>query len=450
MAESLNDLAGYQRHIRRQLKSLAPVFAKAAIGDFSGQVAIPEKEDELTEFMVGVQIILDTIREKVKELEDSLTQLQAANDIIATEKARIEAILDGMGEGLVTVDDSWHTTYINEPAIALLGGHARIVGQDATQVLRLEDSDGRIVPEAKHPITKVIGSRRRVQVDLTKRPAYYVRTGTTERRRIGFTVTPILNLRRTVGAAIVLRDMTDEANMDRAKSEIISIASHQLRTPLTAIRWYVTSLLRDEEDLSPAQHIEYLQRVHDANQHMIRLVDDLLNVSRIDLGTLALQPRPIDLLKTIETVLKELAVEIAGKKLHIAETSNNHMQPVVVDPNSLHIIVQNLVSNAVKYSLEHGHVSITIQQQAENALLQISDEGVGIPADQQAKVFSKLFRASNAQRVAVDGSGLGLYVTKAMVERAGGQIWFESIEGKGSTFYVTLPSKKVTKESKET
>jgi signal transduction histidine kinase len=446
LAESLNDLERYQRYVRRQLKSLAPIFAKAAIGDFSGQVAIPEKEDELTEFMVGVQIILDTIREKVKELENSLSQLQAANDIIAIEKARIEAILDGMGEGLVTVDGSWHTTYINEPAIALLGEHARIVGQDATQVLRLEDSDGKMVPEAKHPITKAIGSRRRVQVDLTKRPAYYVRTGPTERRRIGFTVTPILNVRRTVGAAIVLRDMTEEANMDRAKSEIISIASHQLRTPLTAIRWYVTSLLRDEEDLTPAQHIEYLQRVHDANQHMIRLVDDLLNVSRIDLGTLALQPRPIDLLKAMGIVLRELAVEIAGKKLHIVETSNSHMQPVVIDPNSLHIVLQNLVSNAVKYSVEGGQVSITIQQQAENALIQIADEGVGIPADQQPKIFSKLFRASNAQRVAVDGSGLGLYVTKAMVERTGGQIWFESIEGKGSTFYVTLPSGKVTKD----
>jgi signal transduction histidine kinase len=243
----------------------------------------------------------------------------------------------------------------------------------------------------------------------------------------------------------VLRDMTDEANMDRAKSEIISIASHQLRTPLTAIRWYVTSLLRDEEDLSPAQHIEYLQRIHDANQHMIRLVDDLLNVSRIDLGTLTLQPRPTDLLKIFDAVLKELAVEIAGKKLHIAENSNSHMQPVLVDPNSLHIILQNVVSNAVKYSLEGGHITITIQQQAEQALLQVSDEGVGIPAEQQPKIFSKLFRASNAQKVAVDGSGLGLYVTKAMVERAGGRVWFESVEGKGTTFYVTLPSANVSK-----
>jgi signal transduction histidine kinase len=441
LAEIVSDLERYQRHIRRQLKSLAPIFAQAAIGDFSGQVTLPKEEDELTEFFVGVQIMLDTIREKVDELEASLSQLQAANDIIATEKARVEAILNGMGEGLLIVDESWHTTYINEPAIALLGAHARIVGQDATQVLRLEDAEGVMIPEAKHPITKVIGSRRRISVDLIKGPAYYVRTGVTERRRIGFTITPILNLRKATGAAVVLRDMTEEANMDRAKSEIISIASHQLRTPLTAIRWYATSLLKDEEELSPAQHVEYLQRIHDANQHMIQLVDDLLNVSRIDLGTLTLQPRPTSLLKILDAVLKELAVEIAGKKLHIIENSNSHMLPVFVDPNSLHIILQNLVSNAVKYSLEGGQVTISVQQQAESAMIEVSDQGVGIPDEQQPKIFSKLFRASNAQRVSVDGSGLGLYVTKAMVERAGGRIWFESVESKGTTFYVALPSK---------
>jgi signal transduction histidine kinase len=441
LAEPLNELERYQRHIRRQLQMLAPVFAKAAIGDFSGQVKLPKEENELTEFFVGVQIILDTIREKVGELEASLTQLQAVNDLVATEKARIEAILDGMGEGLVTVDESWHTTYINEPAIDLLGDHSRIVGQDATQVIRLEDADGKIITEAKHPVAKAIGSRRRISVDLTKRPAYYVRTGTTQRRRIGFTITPILNSRKAAGAAIVLRDMTEEANMDRAKSEIISIASHQLRTPLTAIRWYATSLLKDEEDLSPQQRVEYLQRIHDANQHMIQLVDDLLNVSRIDLGTLTLQPRPTNLLRTLDAVLKELAVEIAGKKLKIVENSNNHMKPVIVDPNSLHIIVQNLVSNAVKYSHEKGQVSITVQQQTENAVIEVKDDGVGIPAEQQPKVFSKLFRASNAQRIATDGSGLGLYVTKALVERTGGRIWFESVEGQGTTFFVTLPSK---------
>lgn len=436
------DLAEYQRHIQKRLKTLTPVFAKAVIGDFSSQVPIPEKEDELTEFFVGVQIILDTIREKVGELETSLSDLHAANNIIASEKARVEAILDGLGEGLLTVDANWRVNYINEPAIALLGENARILGQDATQVLRLEDAAGKLLPEVKHPIPKAIGKRSRVAVDMTKGAALYVRPGSgQERRRVALTITPILSEGHVAGAAVVLRDITEESNIDWAKTEIISIASHQLRTPLTAIKWYVAALLREEEDITPEQSEKYLQRVYDANQHMIELVDALLNVSRIDLGTLSLQPKAVSIQATLKDVLKELAVEIKNKELTVHTEANQQLLPAFFDPNGLHIIMQNLISNAVKYSAKQGEITVGLQQQSQNALITVRDDGCGIPADQQRKIFSKLFRASNATKVATDGTGLGLYVTKALIERAGGQIWFESTEGKGTTFYAIIPSK---------
>jgi signal transduction histidine kinase len=117
------------------------------------------------------------------------------------------------------------------------------------------------------------------------------------------------------------------------------------------------------------------------------------------------------------------------------------MLPAYIDPNGLHIILQNLVSNAVKYSFKGKTVTIELQQQSQNALICVRDQGCGIPADQQRKIFTKLFRASNAAKIATDGTGLGLYVTKALIERAGGKIWFESQEGSGSTFYAIIPSK---------
>jgi two-component system, OmpR family, phosphate regulon sensor histidine kinase PhoR len=435
------DLTRYQQHLRRQLKSLTPVFAKAVIGDFSAQVPIPEKEDELTEFFVGVQIILDTIREKVAELETSLDDLKAANEIIASEKARVEAILDGLGEGLLTVDSSWHINYINEPAIALLGKESRILGHDVTQIMLLEDKNGKLIPVAKHPVARAIGQRRRISFDMTKGTALYVRAaGGQGKRRVALTITPILHASKVAGAAVVLRDITEESNIDWAKSEIISIASHQLRTPLTAIKWYVAALLREEEDLTPEQNEKYLQRVYDANQHMIELVDALLNVSRIDLGTLTQMPKAVSLESALKEVLKELAVEIKNKNLKVVLEGNEQMRSAFIDPNGLHIILQNLVSNAVKYSMKGGRVTIALQQQTQNAQIAVRDEGCGIPANQQSKIFTKLFRASNATKVATDGTGLGLYVTKALIERAGGSIWFESTEGKGSTFYALIPS----------
>lgn len=435
------ELARYQQHIRRRLKTLTPIFAKAVIGDFSAQVPLPKKEDELTEFFVGVQIILETIREKVGELETSVAELHAANNIIASEKARVEAILDGLGEGLLTLDEQWRVNYINEPAVALLGENARILGQEATQVLRLQDQAGKILPDAKHPVTRALEQRKRLAIDMTKGGPLYVFGSGNERRRVALTITPILDGAKLAGAAVVLRDITEESNIDWAKSEIISIASHQLRTPLTAIKWYVAALLREEEDLTPEQTEKYLQRVYDANQHMIELVDALLNVSRIDLGTLTLMPRPVKLEATLREVLKELAVEIKAKNLTVTTESNHDMRPAFIDPNGLHIILQNLVSNAVKYSFKGKTVTIALQQQAESALISVRDEGCGIPADQQRKIFTKLFRATNATKVATDGTGLGLYVTKALIERAGGRIWFESAEGRGSTFYAIIPSK---------
>jgi two-component system, OmpR family, phosphate regulon sensor histidine kinase PhoR len=436
------DLERYQSWLRRRLKELAPVFAKAAIGDFSSQVTIPEKEDELTEFYVGVQIMLDTIREKVKQLENSLEQVNAANEIIASEKARVEAILDGLGEGLLIVDATAHVTYANEPAVALFGEHSRVLGQDVVNVAALEDDDGNMIDRTHHPVHMAIKHQRRMKFNLTTGTAYYLRMANGQRRRLGLTITPIYSPgTKATGAAVVLHDITEESNMDRAKSEIVSIASHQLRTPLTAIRWYVKALMDDDRRLSETQRIRYLTQIHDANSHMVQLIDALLNVSRIDLGTLNLKPESVKLEKVIYDVLKELAVEIEAKHLTVKVQANEHLLPVFIDPNSLHIIVQNLVSNAVKYSAKGKQIAISLQQQTSSAVVEVRDEGAGIPLSEQTRIFSKLFRASNAQRVAPDGSGLGLYVTKAMIERAGGKISFESTEKKGSVFYAIIPSK---------
>ena len=433
-------LKDYQRWLEKRLKTLSPIFAKAAIGDFSGQVNIPEQEDELSEFFVGVQIVLDAIREKIAELETSLSELHVANNIIATEKTRVEAILDGIGEGIVTVNQNWRVDYVNEPAITLLGENARILGQDAAHILRLEDEKGVAIPESAHPILKAVNSRRRIVFNLANGPALYARAGA-ERRRVALTITPIVHDSKVTGAAVVLRDITEEANIDWAKSEIVSIASHQLRTPLTAIKWYMAALLREDDDLSLEQTHTYMQRVYDANQHMINLVDDLLNVSRIDLGTLAQRPQAIDIATELQKNIKELAVEIKQKGLRVKVKDDPSIQPAFIDPNALHIILQNLLSNAVKYSPKDTQVIVTLQQQAQHARITVSDQGYGIPADQQRKIFTKLFRASNATRIATEGSGLGLYIAKAMVEQAGGQIGFTSAEGKGSSFYVIIPSK---------
>jgi signal transduction histidine kinase len=435
-----NDLQQYQKWLHKRLQALAPVFAKAAVGDFSGKVAIPPQEDELTEFLVGIQIMLDTVREKVAEFEASVHELQAANDVIANEKVRVEAILNSLGEGVLTVDNNWRTTYVNEPAVTLLGEKARILSQDATLVVSLEDGDGNRVPTEHHPIRTAILRKRRVAFGMTMGQPYFVKSIGLHHRRVGMTITPTTRAGRVTGAAVVVRDITDESNMDRAKSEIISIASHQLRSPLTAVRWYVKTLI-DDKKLTDEQRTRYLQQVYDSNNRMVQLVDALLNVSRIDLGTLNLAPVAVDVKAVLRNVLKDLEVEIKAKKLKVNTIANKHMLPALIDPSAMQIILQNLVSNAIKYSPKGKEINVSLQQQATEAVIEVRDKGVGIPDIDQRKIFTKLFRASNAPKVAPDGSGLGLYITKAMVERAHGKISFESTEKRGTVFYVIIPSK---------
>ncbi len=434
------DLEQYQQWLNKRLHELAPVFAKAAVGDFSGRVTVTEPADELTEFFVGIQTMLDTVREKVAEFETSVRELKTANDIIANEKVRVEAILNSLGEGVLTVDNNWHTTYVNEPAVTLLGERARILSQDATQIVGLEDVDGRRIAIEHHPIRTAIIRKRRVAFGMTMGPAYFVKSIGLHHRRVGMTITPTTRDGKVTGAAVVIRDITDESNMDRAKSEIISIASHQLRTPLTAIRWYIKTLI-DDKKLTAEQRTKYLQQVYDSNNHMVRLVDALLNVSRIDLGTLNLTPEAVDIKAVLRNVLKDLDVEIRAKSLTVTTSANKHLLPALIDPNAMHIILQNLVSNAIKYSPKGKEISISMQQQVSDAVIEIRDQGVGIPDVDQRKIFTKLFRASNATTVSTDGSGLGLYITKAMVERARGKISFESTEKHGTVFYVIIPSK---------
>lgn len=437
---SQTDLQKYQKHIKTRLQEIAPVFAKATVGDFSGNVTIPKQQDELTEFFVGVQIILETIREKVDQLETSVKEQRAANNMIAREKARIEAILNSLGDGLITIDRSGYVTFTNQPAADLLGEGAKIMGQNGIGLFNIEDETGKPIPESQHPISLALNRSTQFSVALNKGPAYYLRLPDNIQRRVAFTITPIAIKRTVYGAVIAFRDITKESNADRTKSEIISIASHQLRTPLTAIRWYTKELLKARKKLPEEKRVSYLNQISESNQRMIDLVESLLNVSRIDLGTLAFVPELISVKKVVTAIVSEARVPIEAKKLSIQTDIPANLPPAFIDRNAVHIVLQNLINNAVDYSYDGKTVHIRARYQQPYIMVSVIDEGVGIPARQQSQIFTKLFRADNAPRMSTHGSGIGLYVTKAMIEQSGGKIWLESTENAGTKMHVTIPT----------
>jgi len=239
-------------------------------------------------------------------------------------------------------------------------------------------------------------------------------------------------------------ELTELANkelksLDLAKDEFVSIASHQLRTPLTALKGYTGMLLDGDPGPINDKQREYLGEIKSANDRMIGLITALLNVSRVDLGVFIVEPEPTDMTAVADSVLKELLPGTEAKKLRVVTDFGKDLPSLNADPKIIRMIFQNLLSNAVKYTPAEGTVTLAIKKDASAMLISVADTGYGVPEDAQQKIFTKMFRADNARTKDPNGTGLGLYIIKATIEQTGGKIWFESKENKGSTFYVSLP-----------
>lgn len=258
------------------------------------------------------------------------------------------------------------------------------------------------------------------------------------------TVSPVMLGGRPIGTIEVVRDITQEEEIDRAKTEFVSLASHQLRTPLTAMRWYIELLLKGSMGpLTPEQKAS-LQEVLASNLNMIELVGALLSVARIEVGTLTVAPALSNIEQLASSVVSELKPEITEKQLHFTEEYDTHIPPMLLDPDLTRIIFQNLLTNAVKYTPVGGSVSLKIRRKGHSVHIEIADTGYGIPKQQQKQLFTKLFRADNVRQKDTNGTGLGLYIVKSIVENSKGKIWFKSEENVGTTFYVQLPLKGMT------
>jgi PAS domain S-box-containing protein len=253
------------------------------------------------------------------------------------------------------------------------------------------------------------------------------------------TITPILQGGIIIAYVATEENITTMREVDRAKTEFVSLASHQLRTPLTTIRWYSEMILNGDTGEINDKQKKFLEEINKGNQRMVDLVDALLNVSRIEMGTFVIEPVLTDLKELAKSVLDDLKPQIQKKSTIIKENYDGSIGKINIDPKMMRIVLLNLLSNAVKYTPEKGTVTVSIEKKDKDILIKVADTGYGIPLSSQPKIFTKLYRADNAREKDPDGNGLGLYIVKSVMDNSGGKVWFESQEGKGTTFYVTLP-----------
>jgi len=387
-------------------------------------------KDELT-------LLAATVQAGMKELDHSRIKIRNHAEKTELEKKKLDAILHGIGEGVFVIDIKGHVLLANRAAKKISGmAHDQFLhGKFFKYFKFLKEGQALdmsfLVPVFEKGLT--------VQTDHDV--LFVPKKG--EPIHVSVVASPVKKRFEVIGCVVVFKDMSREFEIDRMKTEFVSIASHQLHTPLTSIKWMISLLMKGPkaQKLSQAQ-TEYLNNINESNERMILLVDDLLNISRIESSKARmLQKTSCNVKELIEKVMNEqegIAIQLGvrlEKKLAAA--------PCIVegDSDKLYQVFMNLANNAIKYSKQGGSVEIGYTIADNVARFSVKDSGIGIPKDQQEKIFQKFFRADNAVKSRSMGTGLGLYYVKMVVEAHGGRVWFESEADKGTTFYFTLPLK---------
>ncbi len=331
-----------------------------------------------------------------------------------------------------------------------------------TDEMNIKTKDGVKIPYFFSAVYSVIADRGYVVgmgidiTDLRKREQELDRVAKTLVRR-DFELLQTNDILRIRDEQIV-----KEQELNRAKSEFVSLASHQLKTPLTIIKWYIEMIhagyadkpphqtrrgfhrqpfRRSSSSLwcggkSPTKLEEYLGKIYSNTGRMVELINAFLNVSRLELGVFSVKKEPVNLREKMDMILRDFAPKIKEKNLKLSKSYSSKESNFLLstDPKMIQIIFDNLISNAVKYTPSGGKIRATMRKKGNEILIGVADSGIGIPKDQQAKIFTKFFRADNVagEKVhpdlveRVDGTGLGLYLVKSMVEKIGGTIWFKS------------------------
>jgi signal transduction histidine kinase len=239
----------------------------------------------------------------------------------------------------------------------------------------------------------------------------------------------------------IFNNLTREKMLDKMKSDFISIAAHQLRTPLSAIKWAIKMVLDGDTGKLNEEQSGMLFKGYQSNERIIELVNDMLNVSRIEEGRFGYSFSEGDILKELDFVVDSLQGKIKEKNIKLSVIKPETVPSILMDQQKMTLVLQNLIENAIKYTPDRGSVDITMELAGDFLKTRVKDSGVGIPEEDKEKMFSKFFRASNVTRMQTEGSGLGLFIVKNIIKKHGGEISFDSKEGIGTEFVFSLPLK---------
>jgi PAS domain S-box-containing protein len=342
------------------------------------------------------------------------------------------ALLDGSADGIAVIDKDFEIIRFNRSMQKLCAlAEDDALGGRAEAVFRFATPEGSPLEGALHPIrVAMTDGIARASVELR----LLVGDGTD--RWVGGTFSPIRDAEGMSAILVTLRDIAEQKEQERMHRDFVSMAAHELRNPLTAIKGFTRTLMLKADMLSDERRLEYLSMVNEQSNRLAHLVDDLMQVSRIDAGRVTLDPRALDVGETLTGLLEQFRTKWGAREIVV---SRNEVPPVFADPHKLEEILINLIDNAVKYSGEGSRVEVSIGTDGPDVKVSVRDHGEGIPSEEIPNLFQKFARIASASTSEIPGTGLGLYIVKGFVVAHGGRVWVDSAIGDGSTFSFTLP-----------
>jgi PAS domain S-box-containing protein len=383
-------------------------------------------------------LILVSVEDVTEERKMEARIMQYAEQM-KQEKAQEKALLSSLGVGTVSIDADGNILYVNKAFEEITKIELQdMLGKKFSDIVPFFDQQNVRIAVEELPTEKALATGKKVIVGNVGFAPYYLQRKS-EKIAVAVTASPVIFENKIRGVIAIFREVTKEREVDRAKTEFISLASHQLRTPLAGISLSSELLLKGVAGPVTEEQKEYLEEIFASTKRMSTLVGTLLNISRVEMGTIVLRSDSLNPIQEVEAVANDLKGLVDSKGLTLIKKFDEGVVKIFFDKNAFRIMVENIISNAIRYTPQNGTVVVSLKQDKDNLLFSVSDTGCGVPEDEYEKIFTRLFRSEKAKEVSVEGVGLGLYMTKLLADKTNSKIWLESKEGEGTTFTIAFP-----------
>ncbi len=363
-------------------------------------------------YTVGIfaGLIANSLRNKEKE--------------VVLEKNKIKSIIKNLNDGLIYINKEGIIELFNPRAEKLLNiKKSQIINKNFKKINSKKLKNLKILAQTnKTPLSIIIGN---------------------EKINLKIFTLKIKNLNKEIiGTIKIIRDISREKFIDEMKYEFINITSHQLRTPLSGIKGALNMLLDNDYGKLKKKQKEIIKKIYQANEKIIKMLSELFNIYSIEEGRASYKFTKTDIKNILKKLIEKLKLSEENEEKRFILKFSRNIPKINLDANKIELALTGVIDNAIKYTPKNGYIKITCQSKTKNIKITIEDNGIGIPQKDQNKIFTKFFRASNAKKFQTEGNGLNLYVTKTIINKHGGKIWFTSQLNKGTTFYIELPIKK--------